>query len=63
LDPGGFSLQFSQIKSFALLTLPRPITSIRSSLGEWRGKILSTPIPYEIFLTVKVERMPPPSSG
>src|SRR6266550_27965 len=27
-------------------------------LGEWSGKILSTPTPYEIFRTVKVEREP-----
>src|SRR5712692_171152 len=33
---------------------------MRSMMGEWSGKIRSTPTPPEIFRTVKVSRMPPP---
>ena len=41
-----------------LLTLPFLTTSILAILGEYNGKILSTPTSKEIFLTVKVLLMP-----
>src|SRR5437764_11499461 len=34
------------------------MTSTRSMFGELSGKILSTPTPYEILRTVKVDREP-----
>ena len=34
------------------------MTSIFTTLGAWIGKIFSTPIPFEIFRTVKVDSGP-----
>src|SRR5680860_1682337 len=39
---------------------PTEMTSILSILGEWTGKVRSTPTPKECFLTVIVSRAPLP---
>src|SRR5690606_13999427 len=46
--------------SLARRTLPRRTTSILSTRGEWSGNVLSTPTPWETFLTVNISLRPPP---
>lgn len=46
--------------NFALRTLPVLLRMMDSILGDDTGKVLSTPTPSEIFLTVKVEVLPWP---
>jgi len=44
----------------ARLTLPTLFNVTESTLGELKGKTLSTPMPSDIFLTVKVAVNPVP---
>ena len=51
---------FEEIEIVTRRTSPRVTISISSKIGEWSGKVRSTPTPKETLRTVKVRPMPAP---